>query len=443
MIEASGGRSPVDAVFEDPLDTLGRRHLPSMALVRRRLDATMIDNVDDAVVEALRPVLDRIQPGQRVCVAVGSRGIDRIADVTRSVIGLVRGRGAVPFVVPAMGSHGGASAAGQAEVLATLGITEATVGCPIRATMDTVDLGTIDGRVPVHFDRIAFEEADAVVPINRVKLHTDFTGPVESGLLKMLAIGLGKQRGADALHSEGFTAFAALIPAVAGHTMSRVNVPFGLALLENGLSQLRRVEAIPGETLLVREPALRDEAESYLARLPTDTLDVLVVDEIGKDISGLGMDSNVIGRYYTGPMPKGPSIQRIIVRGLTEATEGNASGIGQADIVLQRVVDQLDPVSTVVNAITAKTPEGARVGITATSDRQALGVALACCVRVQPETARVMRIRDTKHLEWFWASAALLDELRSRDDCEIVAPPKHIRFDPTGMFADGYEQARG
>jgi hypothetical protein len=369
---------------------------------------------------------------------VGSRGIDRIADVTKSVVALVRRRGAVPFIVPAMGSHGGATAAGQADVLATLGITEAGVGCPIRATMDTVELGTIDGRIPVHFDRIAAEDADAIVPINRVKLHTDFTGPVESGLLKMLAIGLGKQRGADALHSEGFASFATLIPAVARHVMSLVNVPFGLALLENGLSQLRRMESVPGEMLATREPALRDEAEAYLTRLPTDALDVLVVDEIGKDISGLGMDSNVIGRYYTGPTARGPSIQRIIVRGLTAATEGNASGIGQADIVLQRAVDQLDVVSTMVNAITAKTPEGARVGITAPSDRQALSVALSCCVGIRPESSRVIRIRDTKHLEWFWASDALLGELRARDDCDVITPPAPIRFDPAGMFADGY-----
>lgn len=431
------------AAYGAALDAAGRGELPALGLVRRRLDATAVDDVDEAVVKALLPVIARIEPGQRVCIAVGSRGIDRIAEVTRAVVHRVRDRGAVPFVVPAMGSHGGASAAGQVEVLATLGLTEAFLGCAIRATMDTVEIGSVAGGIPVHVDRLAFEEADAVIPVNRVKLHTDFTGPVESGLLKMLAIGLGKQRGADLIHGEGFAAFPTLIPAVAQLTMSRVNVPFGLALLENGMSQLRRLEAVPAESILAREPALRDEAAAAVARLPTDALDILVVDEIGKDVSGLGMDSNVIGRYYTGPLPAGPSIQRIIVRGLTEGTEGNASGIGQADVVLQRAVDQIDPVSTLVNAITAKTPEGVRIGITAASDREALAVALACCVRVEPESARVMRIRSTKHLEWFWASAALVDELHARDDCEVVIPPQPIRFDPVGMFVDECQPGGG
>jgi hypothetical protein len=420
-----------------PLAHLGR-DVPRLALVRRSLDATAIDDVDRAVADALLGVLDRIETGQRVAVAVGSRGIDSIAEVTRAVVRHVRGRGALPFVVPAMGSHGGGTAAGQIAVLGSLGVTEASVGCAIRATMDTVVLGTIDGRVPVRFDRIAGEEADAIVPVNRVKLHTDFTGAVESGLLKMLAIGLGKQRGAETLHGEGFAAFPTLLPAAAGIVLSHVNVPFGLALLENGLGRLRRVEAVPGELLLAREPKLRDEAEAYLTRLPTDSLDVLVVDEIGKDVSGLGMDSNVVGRYYTGPLPQGPSIQRIIVRGLTAATHGNATGVGQADVVLQRVLDQLDPVSTVVNAVTARTPEGARVGIVAANDRQALGIALACCVGTRPDAARVLRVRDTKHLDWFWASTGLLDELRDRSDCEVVVAPRPIRFDPAGMLVDGY-----
>jgi hypothetical protein len=310
--------------------------------------------------------------------------------------------------------------------------------------MDCVELGRVEGRIPVYFDRIAFEQADAVVPVNRVKLHTDFRGPVESGLIKMLAIGLGKQMGADALHSEGFAAFASLIPEVARFTMGRVNVPFGIALVENGRSQVRRIEAVPGESILHREPELLDEASDFIGRLPTSLLDVLVVDEIGKDVSGLGMDSNVIGRYYTGPMPAGPTIQRIIVRGLTALTEGNASGIGLADVVLQRAVDQVDVASTVVNAITAKTPEGARVGITARSDRQALAVALSCCVRIEPDSARIMRIRNTKQLEWLWASASLVDELRARGDCDIVAPSQPIRFDAAGMFVDDYEwQAAG
>jgi hypothetical protein len=428
---AVGPRSTADA-----LDAFGRHQLPLWAPVRRTLDAREIDDVAGAVAEAVAPVRNRITPGQRVALALGSRGIDRIALVAKAVVEQVKARGALPFVVPAMGSHGGATARGQVEVLAALGITEEALGCPVRAGMETVELGVTRGGLRVHFDRIAFQEADAVLPINRVKLHTDFTGPVESGLLKMVAIGLGKQRGADAIHAAGFDRFGELIPQVAVQTLSRVNVPFGLALLENGVSRLRRIEAVPGEAMAAREPFLHDESASYLARLPTDTLDVLVVDRLGKDISGLGMDPNVIGRYYTGPRPSGPRVQRIVVRGLTEATDGNANGIGLADIVLRGVLAQMDPVATAVNCITAKTPEGARVGIAVATDRQALAIALACCIRVEPEAARLMRIADTKHLERFWASASMLAELESRADCEILGPARPIAFDDEGMLAD-------
>ena len=213
----------------------------------------------------------------------------------------LRAIGAEVFVVPAMGSHGGATAEGQLEVLASLGISAANVGCEIRSSMDTVRLGEVDGRIPVFMDRHAFEDADVIIPINRVKPHTDFSGPVESGLLKMIAIGLGKQLGADVFHREGFATFAELIPAVGRYTLSRANIPFGLALVENGHARLRHVEAVPADRMFEREQELRDEADGFLARLPIDDLDVLIIDRIGKDISGLGMDSNVVGRYYTGP----------------------------------------------------------------------------------------------------------------------------------------------
>jgi hypothetical protein len=424
------------AEVRDPLAIFRHDRLPEWTLVRQLIDAAEIDDVAGAVAAAWATVGDRVRPGQRVCLAVGSRGIDRIAEVTRATVAIARASGAQVFVVPAMGSHGGATAQGQREVLASLGITEASVGCEIRSGMDTVRLGEFDGRLPVFMDRHAFEEADVIIPINRVKPHTDFGGPVESGLLKMIAIGLGKQLGADTFHSEGFATFAELIPAVGQYTLTRTNIPFGLALVENGRARLQRIEAVPADRMFEREQELRDEADGLLARLPIDDLDVLIIDRIGKDISGLGMDSNVVGRYYTGPTGRGPSIQRIVVRDLTDETEGNAVGIGMADVVLRRAADRMDRAKTYMNCITAKTPEGARVALTVETDREALDVALACCLKVTLPEARIARILDTKHLGWFYASAALLPELVEGGRSEIVGSLAPIGFDAEGALTD-------
>ena len=420
----------------DPLGVFRHDHLPGWALVHRSLDATEIEDVGAAVEEAMRSVAGAISAGTRVAVAAGSRGIDRIDEVVAAVVRVVRAAGADVFVVPAMGSHGGATADGQLEVLASLGMTPQRLGCEIRASMDTVRLGEVEGGVPVYIDRVAYEEADAIVPVNRVKPHTDFTGPVESGLLKMIAIGLAKQKGADTFHARGFDVFAELIPSVAAFTLAHAPIPFGIALVENGYARLRRIEAVPAAAMDARERELRDEADGYLARLPVDALDVLVIDRIGKDISGLGMDSNVVGRYYSGPTGRGPSIQRIFVRDLTDETEGNAVGIGMADVVHARAVARMDALKTYMNCVTAKTPEGARIALTAESDRQGLDLALACCLRVDPAQARIARIRDTKHLEWFFASEPLLEELRGRPDCEIRGEATSVRFDATDSFID-------
>jgi hypothetical protein len=252
----------------------------------------------------------------------------------------------------------------------------------------------------------------------------------------MIAIGLGKQVGADTFHGRGFATFAELIPRVAAHTLALGTIPFGLAVLENGHARLRRIEAVPADGMFEREQQLRDEADGYLARLPIADLDVLVIDRIGKDISGLGMDSNVVGRYYTGPTGRGPSIQRIVVRDLTDETDGNAVGIGMADVVLRDAVERMDAASTYMNCVTAKTPEGARIALTVDTDRQAIDVALACCLNVDAGIARIARILDTKHLGWFYASEALLDELRAGGRCEIAAGPAPIGFDAAGRLTD-------
>ena len=432
--ETAASGAPSTAAHHLPFEEFIRGELPRWALVRHRMDPAEVVDVAAAVGAALTPVAATIKPGTRVCLAIGSRGIDRIDEVVRAAVAWFRAAGAEVFAVPAMGSHGGATPEGQLEVLASYGMTPESIGCEIRSSMETVELGEVRPGVPVVVDRIAFENADAIVPINRVKPHTDFSGEIESGLMKMIAIGLGKQKGADTFHRQGFDTFHELIPEVAKFTVSKVNIPFGLALVENGYARLWQVEAVPADRIWDRERELLVMARDRMARLPVDVIDVLILDYIGKDISGLGMDSNVVGRYYKGPTGIPPSIQRIVVRDLTEETEGNAVGIGMADVVLRRAVAKMDTGKTYMNCITAKTPEGARVALTVETDRQALFVAIAASLKVEAPNARIVRIRDTKHLELMYVSEPALADLLAAGRCEVVRPLEPIEFDRGGMF---------
>ena len=424
------------------LEIFERGDLPQWAPVRQQLDSTDIGDVRAAIATQFQRdgVGDRLLPGQRVAITAGSRGIDRIDEVIQAVVDAVRARDAQPFIVPAMGSHGGATAEGQRELIAHYGITEETMGCPILSSMETVHLGYVEGDVPVWFDKNAYE-ADAVIPVGRVKPHTDFRGPVESGLMKMIAIGLGKQHGAEYFHFQGMHEFHHLIPAVANYTLSQVNIPFGVAVIENGYGKLAQAEAVPAAKIFEREQELLRIARERMGRLPGEQIDVLIIDRIGKDISGDGADPNVINRDVAGALPlteepAKPRIQRIIVRDLTDDTEGNASGIGMADIALRRAVERMDPIATYMNMITAKAPQGARIPLTVETDRQAIQIALACCLKTRPETARIARIQDTKHVESFWASEALLPELLASGRVEVTGDLRPIAFDAAGMLID-------
>lgn len=433
----TGGGPSATGAFEEFM----RRPLPRWALLRQRMDVAEVGAVAAAVAEALRPVAALVPSGSRVCVAVGSRGIDRIDEVVRAAVAWLRDAGADVFVVPAMGSHGGATAAGQIGVLASLGITPESVGCEIRSGMETVELGEVRPGVPAFIDRNAFEGADVIVPINRVKPHTDFSGEIESGLMKMIAIGLAKQRGADTLHRQGFATFRELIPEAAEFITARAKIPFGLALVENGYARLSLVEAVPAAEMRRRERELLALARERMPRLPFSAIDVLILDCIGKDVSGLGMDSNVVGRYYAGPTGEGPSIQRIVVRDLTDATEGNAVGIGLADVVLERAVRKMDAAKTYMNSITAKTPEGARVALTMPDDRTALAIALACCIGIESRDARIVRVPNTKHLDLLWVGEPAIAAALETGRCDLVRGPAPIRFDRQGMFSDGWAPA--
>lgn len=423
-----------------PLDVFSHTALPRWARFRQELDSESVGSIPGAMArEFAKPqVGGAISPGARVVLTAGSRGIDRIAEVLKAAVDQVKALGGEPFVIPAMGSHGGATAEGQRALIEHYGVTEEFLGCPVRASMETVHLGDLEGGVPVYMDRIAHDEADVIIPVGRVKPHTDFRGPVESGLAKMIAIGLGKQHGANWFHSQGIGTFGELIPRVAAFSVSQVNIPFGIALVENGLGRLAIIEAVPVAGMFEREAELLEIAKTRLARLPRIArADVLIVDTIGKDISGDGADPNVIHRDVAGVIDFSeamPTVQRYIVRDLTDDTDGNATGIGMFDFTLRRVVDKLDPIPTYMNMITAKSPSGARVPITVETDRQALHLAIESALRVEGGRAGILRIASTKTLDHFLASEPLGEELLASGGVEQVSGFEPIGFDAAGMF---------
>jgi hypothetical protein len=429
----------------DGLSIFIRGELPRWAKVRQRLNDIEEADIAAAIArEFAKPGIgDTIKPGQTVALPAGSRGIHAIDQILKATVAEIRKLGATPFIVPAMGSHGGATVEGQLSILTHYGITPEAMGCEIRASMETVLIGHVEETVPVYFDKTAYEQADVVIPIGRVKPHTDFVGPVESGLLKMIAIGLGKQKGAEYFHARGFRHFDHLIPAVGRFSLTKVNMPFGIATVENGYSHCSLIEAIPAAQIWEREQELLRIARERLGRLPGEALDLLIVDEIGKDVSGDGADPNVINRDVVGLVDREalgfrPTVQRVIFRDLTADTEGNATGVGMAEVVLRQLVDKIDPVKTYMNMITAKGPEGARIPMTLDSDREAIYIALACCLDTQVETARIARIRSTKYVEDLWVSEPYLHEVLATGRVDVINEPGPIRFDSAGMLVEGW-----
>ena len=415
----------------------GEPRLPPMHLVRQHfVGASAVDPAGE--IEAQWPALApriALPRGASVAVAVGSRGIGRLPETVRHVVAKLREQGLEPFVVPAMGSHGGATAQGQTGVLAHRGITPESVGAPVRATMEVEVLGEADG-IPLYLDRNAFE-ADGIVLINRVKPHTDFVGPVESGPLKMLAIGLGKQAGADEYHRYGLTrGLGETIVAVARALLARVNVLFAVAIVENQDHEPMLVRLVPPETLEADEIELLTLAKSVLPRLPLADIDLLIVDEMGKEISGAGMDPNVIGSSRgLGIAPREePIIARILVRALSAATEGNALGLGMVSAVGRRFAAQIDHETTAMNALTSCTPEDAKLPLVFASERQAIGALLTTIRPCTEDDLRLVWIRDTMRLESLLVSRGCLGALSSPWELEVDPVERRVEFDADGFL---------
>jgi len=377
----------------------------------------------------------KINPGETVAISAGSRGIANIDRILRATVDALKALGARPFIVPAMGSHGGGTAEGQRGVLAHYGITEETMGCPVRATMEVVRVGVTEDNIPVHFDRYA-SEADRVVVLNRVKPHTGFSGEIESGLMKMMLIGLGKHQGAIVYHRAiVHHSFDRIVRTVGRLVLEKCPILFGLGTVENGYDQTARIAAVAPEHLEEMDRELQKQAKAWMPRVPFTTGDLLIVDEMGKDISGSGMDTNVIGRKYhdhKAAEDEYPKITRIFVRDLTELSEGNAAGLGLSEFTTRRLVEKIDHHATYINVLTGTHPSSGSIPLHYDTDREVLNAALGTIGLIEPEDARIMRIKNTLELGEVEASEAYLEEMEDREDLEILIPPREIAFDAAG-----------
>lgn len=409
---------------------LPRAPLPRMVRVRQQLPDAFLPDVAGAVREALATggLRERVQPGQRIAITAGSRGISNIAVVIRTCIEELRAAGAEPFVVPAMGSHGGATPEGQRAVLAEYGITKAEVGAPILATMDTHTVGQLEDGTPCYMDLNAWQ-ADGVLVVGRVKAHTAFRADIESGLCKMLAIGLGKQRGAEANHARGL---ARTIPEVASVLLASGKVTLGLGLVENAYHKLHTIRAAGPDQFHETDRALLKIANELLPRVPFETLDLLVVDQIGKNVSGSGMDYNIVGMWRRIGGDQRPYYTRIAVLGITPQSEGNGMGMGIANFTTQRLFDQLDLQKTYMNGLTANAYDAIKIPIIMPSDRAACEAALKAALTSAP--ARVVWIRNTLELDEMLVSEALLPEVAQIATLVVDGEPAEFALDSSGNF---------
>lgn len=397
------------------------------------------DHIEDVAAETRAQlekagVLSLIRPGMTIAVTGSSRGIANMNVILREVVSFLKEAGAKPFIIPAMGSHGGSTAEGQRQVLTGYGITEEFCGCPIHSSMETVRLGKVtdNGEVlPVYIDRLAYE-ADGIVAVNRIKPHSAFRGPVESGLTKMLCIGLGKQKGADSLHKDGFGTFATRIPLFGNYVRTHTNVLFGVGTIENAYDETNRIVVLRSEEIPEQEPALLEYAKSLMPRILVPETDVLIVKEIGKNFSGSGMDPNITGTWSTPYGGGGIKKQRTCVLDLTDVSHGNGLGIGQADTTTLRFLQKMDFLATYPNALTSTVFLPVKLAMVLRDDEMAIKAAAKTCNGVSPENLRVVLIRNTLHMSELYLSETYLEQVRKTPGMEIVSECAPLPFDAAG-----------
>lgn len=409
--------------------------LPKMVKVRQNFDDTKIEDFEAALRAELNQekITSTVKPGMEIAIAVGSRGVDRIVDMTAITVKFLQELGAKPFIVPSMGSHGGATAEGQTAVLEHLGVTEKSVNAEIRSSMEVIKVGELPNGLPVYVDKIA-SKADGIVVLNRVKPHTAFRGPVESGVMKMISIGLGKQKGAEACHQLGFKYMAEHVPAMAKMIMEKMPILFAVASVENAFDKVAKVSVLTPNEIEEKEIELQKLAKQMLPKLFFDQIDVLVIDEIGKNISGDGMDPNITGRYPTPYAHGGPDVTKMAVLDLTKETEGNANGVGTADFTTQRLVDKMDREATYANGLTSTVVAPTKIATTLANDRLCIKAAIKTCNIFDFTKVKLVRIKNTLEISEIEVSENLLEYVKDHPNLEQISELNDMNFDGDGNF---------
>ena len=407
--------------------------LPRLVKVHQKFYAPEVADVPATLRQQLAQpgIIDSIKPGMNIAIAVGSRGVADIPILTRVIVEEVKKQGGKPFVVPAMGSHGGATAEGQRMVLENLGVTEATVGCPIKSSMEVVEVGRLPNGLAVLIDKNAYE-ADGIIVINRVKAHTAFRGPCESGMAKMITIGLGKQKGADACHAYSFKYMAEHVVEMAKIKIKQTNILFGVGTIENAYERIAKIVAVPAAKIIETDQQMLVEANTRMPRILFDAMDVLVVTQIGKDCSGDGMDPNITGRYPTPYASGGPEVAKLVVLDLTNATHGNANGMGAGDFTTKKLFNKIDFEATYANALTSTICKPILIPMILADDRAAIKAAVKTCNSRDIAKAKVVIIKDTMHLGEIYISESLLTEALANPNIEVISESEVMKFDKGG-----------
>jgi hypothetical protein len=414
---------------------------PRMIKARQVFEQPIIHDFEKKIREELRikGLGNRIEDGQSIAIPAGSRGICHYPEVLSIVVDEVSKAGGDPFLVPAMGSHGSATPEGQLEVLASLGITEESTGAPIKSSMEVDLVGSLEGGVTVYLDRFALE-ADGIFVVGRVKPHTDFKDEIESGILKMLSIGLGNQKGAEMIHWHRYDGYHRIMPEAGKLIIKETNVVMGLALVENASHEFAFIKALLPNEIYIEEKKLLKKAKKLLPRIPFKEIDVLIVDEIGKNISGVGMDTNVTGRFWMPREhePKAPNIQKIVILDLSEETHGNAIGIGLSDLTTAKAMSKIDHHQTYVNCLTQGSGETGKIPPYLPSDKEAIATAIRISGPIKPSEAKIVRIKNTQSLETFWISESLVENVKNgkfSKMVELIGKPREMQFDVLGTLA--------
>lgn len=411
--------------------------IPKMVAVRQKFDSDQITDIPAAVFREMdrEDVRAKVSPGMRIAITAGSRGIDNLALVIREVVSFLKSLGAEPFVIPAMGSHGGSTAEGQLAVIAEYGVTEAYVGCPVKATMETTQIGTLDDGRPILINRLA-AEADGIISLNRIKAHTAFRGRYESGVMKMLTIGLGCQAGAEICHRQGILHLGPNVEKFAFGILENANVILGVGLIENAYDKTVKIRVMTKEQIPEEEPKLLDYAKSKMARLLLDRVDVMIVDYIGKNISGEGMDPNIAGRWIVPTIRGGIQATRIGILDLTNETLGNFVGLGMADTCSKRVVEKISTDATYPNSLTSTVTELCKIPMFFDDHKKTIQATIKMVPAKAPDEVTMLRIRDTLAMDTIWVSENLVEQVKQISGMEILSEAEDLAFDENGNLFD-------